>query len=193
MEHSKNEKVHYASDEAARLKTLTGWVSRHGHFYGDNEHLARWDGCTHQTCACGAEMARGYTACPSCRDKTQLARYEALAFKEWDGATPLTLFNDDTYFWDEDGVLDYCEMNGLQPSDLRLVICEPQFAWEVEPDDYLCDILPKDSSVEDVDPELAEAFEALNRVIRERKKPISWSGGEFRTSVGLAVSDRAHS
>jgi hypothetical protein len=44
-----------------------------------------------------------------------------MPFKEWDGIAPLTL-HDDEYFWDEDGVLEYCEMNGMKPEDLRLVI-----------------------------------------------------------------------
>ena len=32
---------------AATLVTVTGWRSRDGRFYGDNEHSARWAGCTH--------------------------------------------------------------------------------------------------------------------------------------------------
>jgi len=60
------DKVLYASDEAAQLVTVTGWRSRTGRFYGSDEHLARWDGCTHQICECGAEMPRGFTKCNTC-------------------------------------------------------------------------------------------------------------------------------
>src|SRR5687768_13922806 len=115
-------KVMYASDEAAQQVTVTGWRSRNGHFYGDNEHLARWDGCTHQICGCGSEMDRGYTMCRKCADKKRLEKYEAMPFEEWDGETPLTLHDDDEYFWGEDEVRDYCELNGIKPEDLRLVI-----------------------------------------------------------------------
>ena len=39
---------------AATLVTVTGWRSMDGRFYGDNEHAARWAGCTHVKClACG--------------------------------------------------------------------------------------------------------------------------------------------
>ena len=106
--------------------------------------LARWDGCTHQLCDCGAEMDRGYTICSACRDKKRLEQYEAMPFKEWDGIAPLTLHDDDEYFWD---------------------------------------ILPEDQYVADIYPELADAFENLNKLIREHAKPISWTGGKCRTAV----------
>ncbi|MDX5626641.1 MULTISPECIES: hypothetical protein [unclassified Brenneria] len=38
------------SEEAASIKTVTGWVSAKGRVYGDNEDLARYDGATHQRC-----------------------------------------------------------------------------------------------------------------------------------------------
>lgn len=174
-------KIMYDSDEAAQKVTLTGWRSRKGHFYGDNEHLARWDGCTHQICDCGAEMERGWTACYSCRDKKQLEKYEALPFKEWDGETPLTLHDDDEYFWEEDGLLCYCEMNDLKPEDLRLVICEPNYAWQID-GDYYSDILPEDQTLGDCYPELAEAIGKVNELIRREEKPLSWGAGKFRTS-----------
>jgi len=138
------DKVLYASDEAAQLVTVTGWRSRTGRFYGSDEHLARWDGCTHQICECGAEMPRGFTKCNTCIEKDRLAKYEAMPFQEWDGATPLTLFDDDDYFFDQEEVEQYCEDNDLQLSDLRLVICVPQFAEELDPNEYLADILPQE-------------------------------------------------
>lgn len=175
-------KVMYASEEAAQKVAVTGWCSRNGHFYGDNEHLARWDGCTHQLCDCGAEMERGYTICQSCSSKKQMAKYETMPFKEWDGKAPLTLFDDDKHFWDEDSLLDYCEMNEVLPKDLQLVICEPNYASEIEPDDFYCDDLPEDHTLADAYLELADAFEKVNELIRKRVKPISWSGGKYRTS-----------
>ena len=111
----------YDSDEAAQKVTVTGWRSRHGHFCGDNEHLARWNGCTHLICDCGAEMERSYTSCAACRDRKRLENYEAMPFTVWDGQTPLTLHDDHEYFWDEDTLLDYCEMKKIEAEDLRLV------------------------------------------------------------------------
>jgi hypothetical protein len=117
---------------------VIGWQSRDGRFYDDDEHLARWAGCTQLLCDCGAEMEKGYTICEACRGKADAGKYEAMPFKEWDGKTPLVIYGDDIYFWDEDGVLEYCEEHDCQPEDLRLVICEPQYAQEVEPNEYLC-------------------------------------------------------
>ena len=94
-------KILYASEEAAKQTTVTGWVSRHGKFYGENEHLARWDGCTHRICGCGNEMERAYTACQQCRSKKHREQYEAMPFKEWDGVAMLVLYGDDTYFQEE--------------------------------------------------------------------------------------------
>ncbi len=38
------------SDEAASIQTVTGWVDRHGRFWGKDEHQARWCGATHRKC-----------------------------------------------------------------------------------------------------------------------------------------------
>ncbi|CAB4172456.1 hypothetical protein UFOVP935_22 [uncultured Caudovirales phage] len=49
--------------QAATLVTVTGWRSRDGRFYGDNEHAARWGGCTHVKC-----LACGNKRCPHATD-----------------------------------------------------------------------------------------------------------------------------
>ena len=175
-------KIMYASDEAAKQVTVTGWQSRNGRFYGDNEHLARWDGCTHRICSCGSEMERAYTICRGCSAKKRLEQYEAMPFKEWDGKTMLTLHDDDRYFNDEDEVRDYCEMEEVPIEELRLVICEPQYAWEIG-EDYYCDILPEDMTLDDCYSQLAEAIEKVNELIRKKEKPISWTDGKFRTAL----------
>jgi hypothetical protein len=175
-------KVMYASDEAAQKVTVTGWRSRAGRFYGDNEHLARWDGCTHQICDCGVEIERGWTKCHVCRQKNRLEKYEAMPFKEWDGETMLTLHDDDKYFRDEDELMDYCEMEEIPLEELHLVICEPQYAHQIC-EDYYSDLLPEDMTLDDCYSELAQAIEKVNELIRKKEKPISWSGGKFRTSI----------
>jgi hypothetical protein len=175
-------KVMYDSPEAAQVKTVTGWVSRLGHFYGDNEHIARYDGCTHVLCKkCGAERdIRGY--CRPCYDKDRLGVYEKMEFKEWDGKTPLVLFDDDRYFWDEDAVFDHCDNFDVSPEDLDLVICEPQYASEID-DDHFIDDLPEDQGLDEVYPELADLIEKVNELIRKKEKPLSWTAGRYRTEV----------
>lgn len=62
------------------------------------------------------------------------------------------------------------------------MICEPNYAWEIEPDEYYCDDLPEDRTLDDVYPELAEAIEKVNELIRKEEKPLSWGAGKYRTS-----------
>lgn len=42
--------IPYDSPEAASFKTVTGWVSSDGIFCGNDEHVARYRGCTHIKC-----------------------------------------------------------------------------------------------------------------------------------------------
>lgn len=175
-------KVLYDSEDAAQKVTITGWKSRRGIFYGEDEHLARFDGCTHRICACGNEMERSYTSCEDCRAKNSKERYLAMPFKEWDGSTMLVTYDNDTYFSDENDVLNFCEDKEIEPQDLQLVICEPQYAWEIS-DDYFCDILPEDMTLDDCYSELAEAIGRVNELIRKKEKPISWSAGKYRTTI----------
>ncbi|MDR3620498.1 MAG: hypothetical protein P4L85_14200 [Paludisphaera borealis] len=177
--------VFYDSDQAAKRVTLTGWVSRHGRFYGDDEHAARWDGCTHRQCDCGKAHERSRTMCDNCARKAREAKFEAMPFVEWDGVTPLSLFDDDRYFFSEDDLRDFCEAEEIAPDTLRLVVCEPQHARELDGNDYFCDLLPEDCTLDDMAPEIAEAFNKLNEVIKAYGKPLSWYPGKKRTRVEL--------
>lgn len=177
------EEVHYDDEEAAKRVSVIGWVSRDGRFYGENEHLARWNGCTRLKCECGNLHEKGWTMCKACRNKASDARYEAMPFIEWDGDAPVCLYDDDKYFFSEDDVLEYCAEEELSPSDLQLVLCEPQYAHEVEPDKEYQYILPEDQSLADIAPEISAAFAVLNAAIKAYGKPISWYPGTKRTDV----------
>lgn len=179
------EQVFYNSDEAAKRVKVTGWVSRHGRFFGDNEQAARYDGCTHKQCDCGKAYVRSRTMCEACGMRERLARFEAMPYIEWDGSTPLCLFDDDQYFFSEEGILEYCEDRGLTPESLRFVVCEPEYARELDADDMFVDILPEDMTIEDVAPELADAFAKLNDTIKAYKKPLCWFPGKQRTRVAI--------
>ncbi|EPB0511887.1 hypothetical protein ACRABS_002154 [Salmonella enterica subsp. enterica] len=129
--------VMYDSPEAASIQTLTGWVDRHGRFWGDDEHMARWSGSTHQKCERNPEHPirenRGY--CEACRDERQQALYMAMERQPWDGDTILHLHNTDVYFQDLESIRD-----------------------------HFCDDLPEDGELPS---ELQEAFDRLNEVIRK--------------------------
>ena len=167
------------SDEAATYRTdIRGWVSRTGRYFGEDERLARYDGCTHRPCEdCGAPTSKSYIRCDACRHKTDVARWESLPLVEWDGETPLCEFDGDRYFFDEDEVYDYAEDEDLHVSELRLVVCAPNYAQEVDAD-YWCDDLPEDG---ELPAWLEEAVEQLNKVIlAHRDEPLSWFPGKQR-------------
>ena len=179
----KDEKiVLYESDEAATYRTnIEGWVSREGRFWGKDEHMARYTGCTHTKCECGAIVARsGPSKCPECRSKAIEEKYHNLPYQEWDGKTPVVTWDDDKFFYSPDEIEEHCEEHEIDFKDLKLVICEPNHFHEISPD-YWSDVLPEDYEVEDIDNKLAEKVQELNEYIKTLK-PASWSHGKYRTS-----------
>lgn len=168
------------SDEAAKFVTgLSGWVDRHGRFFGNDERIARYSGATHTPCAdCGAPVTKCYTRCPACREKKAVERYAAMESQKWDGETPLYSDALDEYFYDEDYIRDAAHEHECSLDDLRLIVCQPNHYREIDTD-YWQDELPEDG---DVSPELVEALGALNRVVRSLG-PASWSPGKYAADV----------
>jgi len=181
--------IMYESEEAAKKITVTGWVSSTGFFYGDDENIARFAGCTHKLCECGAVTSKNYTHCEKCRTKRRSKVYEAMPYQEWDECTPLVLFDDDRYFFDKDGLLDWCACEDIKVEDLQLVICKPNVIHRIEYNDMYCDDLPEDMGLEDVAPEIAAALDKVNEMIKEHKTPLSWYAGKFRTSIKEPTHD----
>ncbi len=175
------------SPEAASLQTVTGWVSRDGRFWGNDERVARWVGCTHIVCECGQPAVKNYTCCEQCREKMRCARYEALKFEEWDGITPLFSESLDRYFFDADELHD--AMDDIEDADFdpMLLICIPNYARKLD-GEYWSDELPEDRDIDDcAGKEVAEAIDALNKLLDG--KVLSWSAGKKRTSVKLEKSE----
>lgn len=170
--------VPYDSSEAASIQTVTGWVSRSGRFWGNDEHMARYDGCTHRKCdACETLIpVRGYTICDQCREAKEIEKWQAMPRQEWDGKSLLYSQAADAFFQDADDLSNHCEENECTPQSLRLVICDPQYARQIDAEDHYSDELPEDG---DLPPELEEAFERLNEVIRSCRTPLSWIPGKF--------------
>ncbi len=160
------------SPEAAQLKTVTGWVSRHGQFFGDDERTARWAGCTHEVCSgCSAVIDRGW--CRSCREKSDLEKWLKAVREEWDGTTPLYSEAYDKYFFDEDAE-EFADDEEVTLDDLRLYICVPQYGRSIE-DEYFCAELPEDGEVPDG---IGEAMDKLNEAI-QAAGPLSWHAGKM--------------
>ncbi len=164
-----------ASDAATR-QTVTGWVSRTGRYWGDDERMARWDGCTHVECACGQPVEKSWLACQKCRDARDDAKWLAMPLVEWDGKTPFCTPDGDEYFFDEETFYDWCEDGCLTPSEVQLVLAEPTHYRQLDAD-YWVDEMPEDGDLPD---EIQAAVDALNKVIAGYGKASVWFAGKQR-------------
>lgn len=181
---NENKIIIFDSDEAAQKKTVTGWVSGNGFFYGDDERSARFMGCTHIRCKCGMITEKQYTACEFCRNKNKLERYRSMPFKEWNGTDFLYSEMADKFFFDSEEILDYCEEEGMPSKSLRLIICEPVYPKEINLSEIYSDLLPEDSEGE-LPEYLVAAENELNQIIREKGEPLSWMPGKYRTEAKI--------
>jgi hypothetical protein len=178
----KQEKVVLITDdEAAKQVTVTGWVSRHGRFYGDAERSARWDGCTHIVCACGAPQEKGYTHCQACRDKRDRERWEAMPVVDWDGETPLVCYRSDEWFFNTDQLVEHCEDNEIEIGDLMLVNGAPIYARQID-EDYWSDDLAEDC---ELPKPIRDALNQFNAAVAAYKEPLSWHMGKYRVRVAI--------
>ncbi len=180
--------------EAARFDPvgISGWVSRDGRFYGNDERLARYAGCTHRACEdCGAPTPKMYVACARCREARADKRHAEREARPWDGVGFIYSDALDRYFSDSDDLEEYLdEEDALPVESLRLLHCEPIFASEIEPGDYYHDSLP-DEDDEAVPAWLEEAFAALNETIRAhraRGDALSWTPGKVAVDVASIVA-----
>lgn len=179
-DNKKKEIIMYDSDEAASQKTLTGWVSsgKGGyppHYYGNDEHMARWAGCTHLKCECGNIMEKAYTKCPSCRAKSARERYLKLPFKEWDGIEYVVDWDGDKYFFSLEELEDYMHDNEIEEIDL--LFCDPIGYSTINSEDIAGDS-HEDWEASD---ELEKKIEEFNKYI-STLPPHSYYPGKVRTS-----------
>lgn len=179
--------IMYDAPEAASLKTVTGWVSADGRFFGANEDLARYSGATHRRCEVNPEhkIYEVNSYCKECHQARRQAKFAAMPIKEWSGE-PLVIFDGDQYFFDEDSLRDYLIESDVELADLQLCICEPNYPSQIDPADHFCDDLPEDGEIRD--DQLLAAFELLNEMIRQ-SEPLSWSEGEYAAQLPQSLID----
>lgn len=177
-----NEIILPTDDRAAEYRTnIKGWVSRLGHFYGEDEHLARYDGSTHNTCKnCGEPCEKHWLICDKCRDKKEIEKYHAMPTKEWNGTDGLYSNSHDRWFWSWDELLDYCHDEDCTYDDLMLVIGEPTYATEIDPSEHYSDDLPEDGELPD---DLRKPFDDLNEFIRNNNIILSWVPSRFAAII----------
>ncbi len=169
---SDQKKIIMFDSAMAAHKTITeGWMSSDGHFATD-ERTARYMGCTHVRCGCGGIMEKHWTKCDACRDKEDLAKFEALPRAEWDGEAWLYSGTAGEFYASPDDAGDALE-DGRTLGDLRLVICRPVYARRLEADDF-GDKLPE--GADDLPPKLEDAIQEFNKAIAG--VVLSWEPGD---------------
>ena len=164
-------------ERAAKLETVTGWVSRKGNFYGKDERLARWDGSTHKKCGECGELIRRDSWCKPCQAKRNKESFLKLPEKEWDEKTPICMWDGDVYFFSRGELMDWCFDNMYSVSDLDLVICEPNKPRPIEPD-YYADEMGEEGEIPE---ELHDAIESFNEATKDII--LSWSPGKYRAVI----------
>lgn len=171
----------YDDPSAATMEAVQGWVSRDGHFCGNNENLARSLGATHARCEeCQAIVPKNRIRCSACEDARSRAKYALLPRRPWDVETPLVMHDSDHYFYDLNDVLDYAAETGQDVADLPLVICSPAHLHQIDAEDW-ADDLPEDGTLPDA---VAEALETFNKVIAAAG-PVSWVEGDAAAVIQL--------
>lgn len=176
MQRNTDEKIILSdSNEAAKfVENISGWVSRHGRFYGKDERLARYDGCTHRPCeTCGKPVEKSYLKCSLCRDKQAVERHQQRQVAAWDGISMLYSHYDDEYFRDWDEVKDYADDHDVDVSKMQLVICDPVFLHQIDTDEW-CDELSEDG---ELPASVLDALNNLNIAIKDAG-PVSWTPGK---------------
>ncbi|EHE7802992.1 hypothetical protein ACLIAG_004363 [Enterobacter hormaechei] len=164
------------SDEAASIQTVTGWVDRQGRFWGGDEHQARWCGATHRKCKNKPDehpihSTHGY--CEECHRESRQAKFATYERAVWAGE-PLVIFDSDQYFFDAESLADYCYEHSLLPSELQLMICEPNYPPEFDLEQHCEEIMPDGEDYYCLPQDVRDAAEALNKALKE-SAPVSWS------------------
>ena len=175
----KDKVIHYDSPEAAVFKTgIEGWVSADGRFWGKDEHMARYCGCTHVKCqGCGNYTEKHWTHCEDCRTKNADERWNALPYQKWDGNTPICTWDGHHYFFNEEDLIEWLYENEFNGTDIQLVFASPIRYSEINYDYW------GDEAHENWEPpkNLVEAVEKVNDLLRELP-PHSYTIGKIRTS-----------
>lgn len=176
-------------EDAADRRDVTGWVCRTcRRWWGDDEHMARWCCSTDQPCPCGGRREKHYTVCAACRQRKEDERWFARERKPYDGGF---LYSETLgrYFEDAEDVADWLsgeDENGHTYDTLRLLLCDKEYAQEIDGDDHFRDQLPEDCTLDDVAADIAEAIDAVNAVIAQRRrdgKQLSWVASKCAADI----------
>lgn len=142
---------------------------------------------THDNCVkCGNEFKKEYSfnnKCSMCKFADELERYEKLALIEWDGETPLCIFNDDKYFFSVDDIQEYIdEQEDLNIEDLMLCVCEESSFLQIDYQ-HFADVVHDEWEPSD---EMKRKLEEFNDFLRA-ESTNTWFQGKQRVTLKKEV------
>lgn len=145
---------------------------------------------THADCKdCGVEFEKNFTFdkyCDSCENKLDSEEFSKLEVVEWDGKTGLNLWGTDTYFFDEDDILMYCEDRECEPNDLRLVLCDLVPYSPIDICEHVQDYVHENWEPDD---KLIALEKALNDYLATASTN-TWTAGNKRVIVNISTDDK---
>jgi len=171
--------------DGATLRTdLTGWVSRHGAYFGNNEDAARYHGATHRRCevpGCDGVTDKFWLKCEKHRHESAMARFmkrKAITSAEIPDGNMLYLEDNGTWYADlEDLLADV-------PEPERVVLGSPVKGRCIEPDAIL-----EMEDDRELPEHIAEAVNALNALIDQTNASNGWGAWEVKHNSPRVVLD----
>lgn len=162
-------------DSATYRTNISGWVDRHGRFWGSNERGARESGATCGRCdSCGSITRKYYRLCDPCAAKNRSLKYAQMDKVVWDRETPIFSQTHDRFFFSEDDLRDYINDNEVSVESLELFLCQPKYLDQID-DDYWSESLPEDGELPD---DVQAALDNLNSVIRNSDASVWFKGSQ---------------
>jgi len=178
-------KLFDAPDLVIYRTNLEGWTGSDNLYYGkgkEGEERARMANCTHLKCKCG-NIYKKKSYCQPCSDKRSKENFIKLEAVHWDGESPICIRCDDKFFYDMEDVLEYCENEEIEISELELMACEKQLnISEINIDELNEEYSNGDFGVTHYHPEIAKKVEELNELIRNTE-PVIW----FQTNKRILI------
>jgi len=160
----KDDKVIFEdSPEAATYRNdVSGWVSRGGNFYGENEMMARLDGATHQKCYDCENVLAKYTRCAKCDQERQDSIFRRMPERAWNGEDLLFSRAEERYYHEWEGINSDGEKVSFE--SMKFVFCN-EIEWPEIYEDYFLDEMPDDSE----NAELSRLVDDFNYGLRKIK------------------------
>lgn len=155
-------------------------INGHQKRYFLSEESYRLEIATHEKCNVCDNIKKVRSYCEFCSSIREKESYDKRPFLEWDYITPVIIHNSDQYFWNSDEIDEYLDQNEINPSELKLVICSPNYVRQID-EDYWADEMPENyDDLSDFNKDFVAKLKEFNSYI-STLKPLSWSSGIYRT------------